>query len=704
MRTEQSVRLEEWDRDTLQRRRDDLLDVYAEAMDVDPKAARSRRSILADPPRARRPAHGRGGARGRPAGRDRLRLPRRARAVVARPGPHRADRRRPRPSGWTAPSRSASCTCGRPCRATASAGRCSTSCSAGRPRRPRSSPPPTSTPGPAASTGRPAGSTSSVTCASRATRGRSRCWACDLAVTRAPSSSAPATTGWSPPATWPGPAWTSRWSSATPSSAGRSARSSASPATGWTGAPAPTSWSATPGSWRTSRSRRSAWSTRTSTPGAGTRPRHAGHHLPRRPGQDLRLHRGGLRRREAEAYRLFVEDWSAAQPAGLPGLPGPADDVPPRPHAVGRRQEHRPGRARAQPAVPHHRRLPARRALRPTSGSRPRWPGWARSPARRPTRSPPPTWSAGTPSCTSRRRGTPRAAAACSARRCSAGSSRTAAGCGSATARRHHHQRRPRHRGAHRQSATTWRPTSSSPAATSSPPSTCSATAPRPGPARPAARVRTGNGIGMVVRLATSDLPRYPGAADDVHRSIQLLAPSRQALRRAHGEFYAGLPPTEPAVLAMTFSAFDDTIAPPGKHNVTVWGQWHPYALSNGEDWDAIREREGTKLVEAVDRYAPGFASSVEQMHVQTPLDLERELGLRARAGHARRDGVRPDVHVAADAGAGRLPGAGRRRALPVRRVHPPRWRRLRRQRPLGGQGRPGRPLPPLPEEVLKRG
>ncbi|HVM26769.1 MAG TPA: NAD(P)/FAD-dependent oxidoreductase [Mycobacteriales bacterium] len=141
--------------------------------------------------------------------------------------------------------------------------------------------------------------------------------------------------------------------------------------------------------------------------------------------------------------------------------------------------------------------------------------------------------------------------------------------------------------------------------------------------------VRTGNGIGMVVRLGTSDLPRYPSATKETYRSIQLLAPSRQFLRRAHGEFVAGLPPTDPAVLAMTFSAFDDDIAPPGKHNVTVWGQWHPYALSNGERWDDIREREGTKLVEAVDRVAPGFASSVEHMHVQTPLDLERELGLR---------------------------------------------------------------------------
>jgi phytoene dehydrogenase-like protein len=142
-------------------------------------------------------------------------------------------------------------------------------------------------------------------------------------------------------------------------------------------------------------------------------------------------------------------------------------------------------------------------------------------------------------------------------------------------------------------------------------------------------RIRVGNGIGMVVRLATSDLPRYPTATEETYRALQLLAPTRQALRKAHGEWAAGLPPTEPAALAMTFSAFDDTLAPTGKHSVTVWGQWHPYTLSNGEQWDDIAEREGIKLVEAVDRVAPGFAASVDKMHVQTPLTLERELGLR---------------------------------------------------------------------------
>jgi len=148
--------------------------------------------------------------------------------------------------------------------------------------------------------------------------------------------------------------------------------------------------------------------------------------------------------------------------------------------------------------------------------------------------------------------------------------------------------------------------------------------------ARARRTIRVGNGIGMVVRLGTNALPAYPGAIGGREwRALQLITPDRAALRLAHGQFNAGLPPERPAALAMTFSAFDDTIAPAGKHNVTVWGQWHPYELRNGEDWDAIRQREGEKLVAAVDAAAPGFASSVEQMHVQTPLDLERELGLR---------------------------------------------------------------------------
>jgi Phytoene dehydrogenase and related proteins len=150
-------------------------------------------------------------------------------------------------------------------------------------------------------------------------------------------------------------------------------------------------------------------------------------------------------------------------------------------------------------------------------------------------------------------------------------------------------------------------------------------------PHRLAARVagiRVGAGVGMAVRLATTDLPRYPSASPDSYRAMQLLVDSRLSLRTAYGDYLAGLPPRRPAALAMTFSAFDDTLAPPGRHNVTVWGQWHPYALASGQRWDEVGQQAADLLVAQVDAAAPGFASSVEHAFVQTPADLERELGL----------------------------------------------------------------------------
>ena len=50
--------------------------------------------------------------------------------------------------------------------------------------------------------------------------------------------------------------------------------------------------------------------------------------------------------------------------------------------------------------------------------------------------------------------------------------------------------------------------------------------------------------------------------------------------------------PANPVPLAMCFSASDDTLAPPGQHVVTIWGQWYPYALADGADWDDLAETE----------------------------------------------------------------------------------------------------------------
>jgi phytoene dehydrogenase-like protein len=138
-----------------------------------------------------------------------------------------------------------------------------------------------------------------------------------------------------------------------------------------------------------------------------------------------------------------------------------------------------------------------------------------------------------------------------------------------------------------------------------------------------------GNGFGLVLRALTDAPPRYPGAdASESLQGLQLLCTDRAQLASAHGDWLGGRLPREPVPLAMCFSTSDDTLAPPGQHVVTIWGQWYPYALADGSDWDAIADDAAQRLVEAVDRYAPGFADSVQRLYVQTPVALERELSL----------------------------------------------------------------------------
>lgn len=151
---------------------------------------------------------------------------------------------------------------------------------------------------------------------------------------------------------------------------------------------------------------------------------------------------------------------------------------------------------------------------------------------------------------------------------------------------------------------------------------------------RRTAQLRIGNGFGMIVRCAVDHLPRYRGIETDsrgvapIHQGLQLLCPSRRALDAAYADYLAGRPPAKPVPLAMTFSALDPTLAPEGKHLLFVWGQYHPYALSNGEEWDAIADREADKLLAAVDEYAPGTSASVTDRYIQTPLEIERMHGM----------------------------------------------------------------------------
>ena len=133
----------------------------------------------------------------------------------------------------------------------------------------------------------------------------------------------------------------------------------------------------------------------------------------------------------------------------------------------------------------------------------------------------------------------------------------------------------------------------------------------------------------MVVRLGTTDLPRYPDVPTEISaHGLQLLVTDRRHLDRRYGVASAGELDTDPAVLAMSFSSLDPSLAPEGRHELTLWSQWHPRHLADGRGWAEAGPGEADRIIAAADRFAPGLADSIVHRHVQTPEDLETELGL----------------------------------------------------------------------------
>ena len=140
--------------------------------------------------------------------------------------------------------------------------------------------------------------------------------------------------------------------------------------------------------------------------------------------------------------------------------------------------------------------------------------------------------------------------------------------------------------------------------------------------------INVGNGFGMVLRCAVHALPRYrldDAENAEVLNGLQLLCPTTQYLQDAYADYLKGLPSERPAVVAMTFSAVDPTLAPRGKHTLFLWGQYYPHRLRGAQAWDQLRTAEARKLLGVIDRFAPGTSEHVIEMLVQSPKDIEEK-------------------------------------------------------------------------------
>lgn len=145
-----------------------------------------------------------------------------------------------------------------------------------------------------------------------------------------------------------------------------------------------------------------------------------------------------------------------------------------------------------------------------------------------------------------------------------------------------------------------------------------------------ASGVRVGNGFGAILRLALSDPISYaahPGP--DARVALQLICRDRPHIMGAYADYLRGQPASDPPIVAMSFSAVDDSLAPAGGEVLWLWAQYFPYELSGGESWDTISTRVADTILDAFEPYAPGTRDKIVGQLFQHPLWLERELGLR---------------------------------------------------------------------------
>ena len=137
----------------------------------------------------------------------------------------------------------------------------------------------------------------------------------------------------------------------------------------------------------------------------------------------------------------------------------------------------------------------------------------------------------------------------------------------------------------------------------------------------------------MKINLALSEPPNFTarptkqGEIAPHHRGTMHVGPTMDYLDRAYDDAKYGRPAEEP-ILEMTMAtSVDDTIAPPGKHLLSLFVQYAPYHLRDAH-WDDIKDGFADRCIAKLAEYAPNVPDAIEHRQVLSPLDIERTYGL----------------------------------------------------------------------------
>jgi phytoene dehydrogenase-like protein len=148
---------------------------------------------------------------------------------------------------------------------------------------------------------------------------------------------------------------------------------------------------------------------------------------------------------------------------------------------------------------------------------------------------------------------------------------------------------------------------------------------------------------GPVLKLncALRRLPSFSAARNGEHpeRAMVTIARCIDETQSAYERSRGGVP--APVWAELYFhSAYDPSVAPPGKQVMSVFAQYAPYRLAEGT-WDERRDRVADSVIAEIARFAPDIDDCIEHRQVLAPPDIEEAVGLRG--GHIFQGECLPD-------------------------------------------------------------
>ena len=132
------------------------------------------------------------------------------------------------------------------------------------------------------------------------------------------------------------------------------------------------------------------------------------------------------------------------------------------------------------------------------------------------------------------------------------------------------------------------------------------------------------------LNIALDGLPTFNGLPPNspLMRNDMHCTDSLERMERAYDDWKAGTWSQDPYVDMLIPTTVDPTMAPPGKHMMTVFVQYCPPTLATGPWTPAARDAFGRTVIDQLARHSPDFKDLILDCEVRTPRELEDEVGL----------------------------------------------------------------------------